>query len=262
MQQLDGRVAVVTGAARGMGRAMAERFAREGMRVVLADIDLERLAGTEAAIREAGGTAIAVPTDVTDAGQVQGLARRTLDEWGGVHVLCNNAGGGATRGAIWEISLDRWNWVMDLNFRGVLHGVHAFVPAMLERGEEGHIVNTASGVVLGTKPWQSPYNASKHAVTGLTETLHHELRRAGAPIGVSLLCPGFVLTREPASEAEAEQVRGAMRPEEVAEQVVGAVRSGEFYVLTHPEALRERARIRAEDILAGRDPTRSPGVLG
>ena len=261
MQQLDGRVAVVTGAARGMGRAMAERFAREGMRVVLADIDRERLADAEAAIRGAGGAAIAVPTDVTDAGEVQTLARRTLDEWGGVHVLCNNAGGGATRGAIWEIPLDRWNWVMDLNFRGVLHGVHAFVPAMLERGEEGHIVNTASGVVLGTKPWQSPYNASKHAVAGLTETLHHELHRAGAPIGVSLLCPGFVLTREPASEAEAEQVRGAMLPEEVAEQVVGAIRSGEFYVLTHPEALRERARIRAEDIAAGRDPTRSPGVL-
>ena len=261
MQQLKGRVAVVTGAARGIGRAMAERFCREGMRVVLADIDRERLSETESAIRGAGGAAMAVPTDMTDPEQVRSLARRTLDEWGGVHVLCNNAGGGATRGSIWEIGLDRWRWVMDLNFWGVLHGVHTFVPPMIESGEEGHIVNTASGVVLGTKPWQSPYNASKHAVTGLTETLHHELRRAGAPIGVSLLCPGFVLTREPASEAEAEQVRDAMLPEEVAEQVVGAIRSGEFYVLTHPEPLRERARIRAEDIAAGREPTRSPGVL-
>ena len=261
MQQLDGRVAVVTGAARGMGRAMAERFAREGMRVILADIDLDRLAETESAIRGAGGEVLAVPTDMTDATQVRALAQRTLDEWGGVHVLCNNAGGGATRGTIWEIPLERWSWVMDLNFWSVLHGVHTFVPSMIERGEEGHIVNTASGVVLGTKPWQSPYNASKHAVAGLTETLHHELRRVGAPIGVSLLCPGFVRTREPASEAEAEQMRGAMLPEEVAEQVVEAIRGGEFYVLTHPEALRERARIRAEDIAGGRDPTRSPGVL-
>lgn len=261
MQQLDGRVAVVTGAARGMGRAMAERFAREGMRVVLADIDRERLDETEAAIRGAGGAVIAVPTDMTDAGQVGALARRTRDEWGGAHVLCNNAGGGATRGAIWDIPLERWRWVMDLNFLSVLHGVHAFVPPMIERGEEGHIVNTASGVVLGTKPWQSPYNASKHAVVGLTETLHHELGKVGAPIRVSLLCPGFVRTREPESEAEAEQLRGAMLPDEVAEQVVAAIRGEEFYVLTHPEALRERAQVRTEDIVQGRDPTRAPGVL-
>jgi NAD(P)-dependent dehydrogenase (short-subunit alcohol dehydrogenase family) len=261
MQQLEGRVAVVTGAASGMGRAMAERFAQEGMRVVLADVDRERLDATEAAIRDAGGTALAVVTDVTSAVQVQALARRTLDEWGGVHVLCNNAGGGATRGAIWEIPLERWRWVMELNFWGVLHGVHAFVPAMLERGDEGHIVNTASGVVLGTKPWQSPYNASKHAVVGLTETLHHELLKAGAPIRVSLLCPGFVQTRTPGSEEEAEQLRGAMQPERVAAQVVAAIRGEQFYVLTHPEALRERARTRAEDIVRGRDPTRAPGVL-
>lgn len=259
MQQLDGRVAVVTGAARGMGRALAERFAREGMRVALADVDRERLDATEAAIREAGGTVFAVPTDMTDAEQVQALARRTYEEWGGVHVLCNNAGGGATRGAIWEIPLERWRWVMELNFSSVLHGVHSFVPRMIEGGEEGHVVNTASGVVLGTKPWQSPYNASKHAVVGLTETLHHELRKASAPIGVSLLCPGFVQTREPTTEAE--QLRGAMHPDEVAEQVVQAIRGEQFYVLTHPEALRERARVRAEDIVLGRDPTRAPGVL-
>lgn len=261
MQQLEGRVAVVTGAARGMGRALAERFAREGMRVALADVDRERLDATEAAIREAGGTVLAVPTDMTDAEQVQALARRTYEEWGGVHVLCNNAGGGATRGAIWEIPLERWRWVMELNFSSVLHGVHSFVPLMLEGSEEGHVVNTASGVVLGTKPWQSPYNASKHAVVGLTETLHHELQKAGAPIGVSLLCPGFVQTREPTTEAEAEQLRGAMHPDEVAEQVVQAIRGEQFYVLTHPEALRERARVRAEDIVLGRDPTRAPGVL-
>ncbi len=261
MQHLEGRVAVVTGAARGMGRAMAERFAREGMRVVLADIDRQRLDETEAAIRGSGGQVLAVATDMTDAQQVATLARRTEDEWGSVHLLCNNAGGGATRGAIWEIPLERWHWVMELNFWTVLHGVHAFVPAMIERSEEGHVVNTASGVVLGTKPWQSPYNASKHAVVGLTETLHHELGKVGAPIGVSLLCPGFVQTREPTSDDEAEQLRGAMQPDEVAEQVVAAVRGGEFYVLTHPEALRERARVRAEDIDQGRTPTRSPGVL-
>jgi NAD(P)-dependent dehydrogenase (short-subunit alcohol dehydrogenase family) len=261
MQQLDGRVAVVTGAARGMGRALAERFAREGMRVVLADVDRERLGETESAIREAGGTVLAMPTDMTDAEQVQALARRTYEEWGGVHVLCNNAGGGATRGAIWEIPLERWRWVMELNFSSVLHGVHTFIPLMLESGEQGHVVNTASGVVLGSKPWQSPYNASKHAVVGLTETLHHELRKAGAPIGVSLLCPGFVQTREPTSEAEAEQLRGAIQPDEVAEQVIQAIRGEEFYVLTHHDALRERARVRAEDIVMGRDPTRAPGVL-
>ena len=261
MQQLEGRVAVVTGAARGMGRAMAERFALEGMRVVLADIDLKRLDTTEAAIRDAGGTVLSVPTDMTSADQVASLAKRTFDEWGGVHVLCNNAGGGATRGAIWEIPLERWRWVMELNFASVLHGVHSFVPTMIEDGEEGHIVNTASGVVMGSKPWQSPYNASKHAVVGLTETLHHELLKTDAPIHVSLLCPGFVQTRDATSEAEAEQLRSAMQPDQVAEQVVQAIRDEEFYILTHPAALRERTRVRTEDIMLGRDPTRAPGVL-
>lgn len=275
MKEFGGRVAVVTGAASGIGRALAERLAAERMRVVLADVDEKTLAAAERALRERGAETLSVPTDVSRPGDVEALAQSTLDAFGGVHVVCNNAGVAGEFGPVWEQPLEAWEWVLGVNLWGVIHGIRSFVPIMLEAGEEGHVVNTASMAGLVSVPMVSVYHATKHAVVTLSESLHYELTASGARVGASVLCPGFVRTaiidapRNRPAELEGAQrtpehgaaVREAYRracaegldPGQVADLVLDAIREGRFWVFPHPEAL-EAFGARADAIRAQRNP--------
>ncbi len=264
---------MVTGGGSGIGRAMAEAFAAEGMRVVLADVERGALEEAAAGLRAAGATVLAVPTDVSQAEQVQALADRAVAEFGRVDVACNNAGV-ALSGATWEHSLADWEWLLGVNLWGVVHGVRTFVPLMLRQGGEGHIVNTGSVAGLTSGPFMSIYNVSKHAVVTLSETLHKELALLGTQVKVSVLCPGFVNTRildaernRPAAlrnatpterhptfqEMAPTAIAAGLAPAEVAARVVDAVKTERFYILTHPE-FAPRVRERMEEVLAGRNP--------
>ncbi len=276
MRAFAGRVAVVTGAASGMGRAFARRFAEEGMRVVLADVEREALDRTVAELRAQGHQVTGVPTDVMSRASVQDLARATLDVYGKVHLVCNNAGvEGYLDGAIWEATERDWRWTMGVNFWGVVHGVETFLPILLAQGEEGHVVNTASmtAVVRAT----NMYAITKQAVLAYSETVYGHLRERGARVGISVLCPGIVATQlflgsrnrprelrneqEPPGAAEGAELRrrmhqrlaAGMPPAEVAEILVRAVREERFYVLTDHE-WDESIRRRTEDVLRGRNP--------
>lgn len=253
MKELRGRVAVVTGAASGIGRALAARFAAEGMRVMLADVEesaLSRVAGDLAA---AGADVAVAVTDVASRQDVAVLAARTVDTFGAAHVVCNNAGVDSG-GAFAEIPQEVWEWVFAVNFWGVVHGCSAFLPLLREQ-REGHLVNVASHAALtGYFPAGTLYVASKFAVLGLSENLYHELKAAAEPIGVSVLCPSFVRTNLPLSErnrpsgvpsmagseawqahVRANRVRAAqgLEPDVVAGLVVDAIRHDRFYVLPH-----------------------------
>jgi NAD(P)-dependent dehydrogenase (short-subunit alcohol dehydrogenase family) len=278
MRELRGKVAVVTGAASGIGRALAERFASEGMRVALADVDAAALAETERALRESGAEARAIPTDVTRADAVSALAERTLDAFGGVHVVCNNAGV-FSAGPSWQAPLSDYEFVLGVNVWGVIHGIRTFVPILLERGEEGHVVNTASMAALTSMPLTGAYTMSKHAVLALSETLYHELKARGAKVGVSALCPEAIATgighservRPPhlhrkTGEADGPEfalVENAIRttiakglpPARIADRVVAAIREDRFYVLPEEDAWLDACRVRLEDIRLRRNPT-------
>ena len=194
MKEFKDKVAVITGAASGIGRALADRCAREGIRVVLADVEAPALAQAEAELREAGADVLAVLTDVSKTGDVEALARKTLDAYGAVHLLCNNAGVG-TGSTAWESTLYDWEWVLGVNMWGVLHGIRTFLPIMLDQGAEGHIVNTSSIAGLISYAADAPYHLTKHAIVALSEKLYYDLAYRGARIGVSVLCPGMVDTR-------------------------------------------------------------------
>jgi len=279
MDDLIGRVAVVTGAASGIGNALARRFAAQGMKVVLADIGEAALAEAEHALREGGADALAVVTDVSDAGSVDALAQKTIEHFGAVHVVCNNAGvGGADGSPAWQLPLSEWEWVLGVNFYGVLHGMRSFLPMMVE-AREGHMVNTASFAGLRPTPTLAPYAASKHAVVALTETAFHELRAMQSPVGISVLCPAPVATNIADSYRNRPERFGGgavpdkeqqelvdflravlaqgLRPEEVAAHVLDGIRENRFWILTHEET-RRVVRERAEIIAAGRDPV--PGM--
>ncbi|MEO6492320.1 MAG: SDR family NAD(P)-dependent oxidoreductase, partial [Ilumatobacteraceae bacterium] len=192
MESLQGKVAVVTGAGSGIGKAMAERFVAEGMQVVLADLDEIRLRSVEAQLTESGGDVFPVAVDTALEESVQALAQKALDRYGAAHVLCNNAGVVGT-GDPWTGPMSVWEWVVGINLYGVIHGIRAFLPIMTEQGE-GHIVNTASMAGLVAMPGAAPYNVTKHGVVALSEGLFIELKSAGSPVSVSVLCPGFVRT--------------------------------------------------------------------
>ena len=194
MQSFEGKVAVVTGGASGLGLAMAHRFADAGMNIVLADIEAEPLAMAEAAIAAKGVEVLPLRTDVAKAEEIEALADAAYERFGAVHVLCNNAGVGGAPGAMWELSRADWEWTIDVDLWSVVDGVRSFVPRMIESGEESHVVNTASiaGMVSGAVG--GPYTVAKFGVVALSEQLHYELGRAGHDIGVSVLCPGFVNT--------------------------------------------------------------------
>ena len=276
MDQFENKVAVITGGGSGFGREFALKGAALGMKLVLADVDVKGLAETVEMVRKLGAEALGVPTDVSDAEQVDALARATLDTFGGVHLLFNNAGVG-TGGFVWESSANDWAWVFGVNVMGVANGVRAFTPLMLEQNEPAHIVNTASVAGFLASPAMGVYNASKHAVVALTETLYHDLAIVGGPVGCSLLCPAFV----PTGIAQAERSRpeglrndspltvsqqmadrqltkavesGRVSAKDVAEMTFDAVREQRFYVLTHPKILAS-VQLRFDDILGLRNPT-------
>ena len=200
MDEFNGKVAVVTGAASGIGLALAHRFAREGMRVVLADVERVplNLAAEEIAGVVGADAVLAVPTDVRDEQAVEALAAAAFDHFGAAHVVCNNAGIGVG-GLAWTVPADRWRWIVEVNLLSVAHGIRAFVPRMIEQGA-GHVVNTASAAGILTGPGMSPYYATKHAVVALSESLHFDLGIVGAPVGVSVLCPEWVRTNIADSE--------------------------------------------------------------
>ncbi len=279
LADLAGKVAVVTGGADGIGRAIAEHAAQAGMRVVLADVDRARLAATVADLERTGAAVLACPTDVSRAGEVEALAEATYARFGACNLLVNNAGVALGK-PVWETTLADWEWVLGVNLFGVIHGVRAFVPRMLASGEPGHVVNTASIAGLISPPGLGPYNVSKHGVVTLSESLHGDLAARGAPIGVSVLCPAWVRTRIAESERnrpEAERtdvaridgaaarvgaavvkaVEAGIPAADVARATLDAVKAGTFYILTHPHT-KKAVQIRAEDIVTGRPPTVLP----
>jgi NAD(P)-dependent dehydrogenase (short-subunit alcohol dehydrogenase family) len=254
MTELGGGVAVVTGGASGIGRAMAERFARERAKVVVADIDARALAAVVDSIKARGGEALGVPTDVTDLSSVQALAAAAFEAFGKVSVLCNNAGV-ALWGGLESATHRDWQWVLGVNLWGVIHGVEAFVPRMIASKEPGHIVNTASMAGLVATRGLGVYNTSKYAVVGLSETLAKDLRPY--QIGVSVLCPMGVatqiresarnrpanLTNDAPSAVEPVELMGrTLAPAVVAEMVLSAIRANRLYVITHEEGLEALRR--------------------
>ena len=275
MKTLKGQVAVVTGGAGGLGRAMAMHFAREGMHVALADIDQASLDVTAAELRALGVEAIGIRTDVSKAPEVDALAARVVAELGGVHVVCNNAGI-SPLGAAWENTLADWEWMLGVNLWGVIHGVRAFTPLLLAQ-DEGHIVNTASVAGLINPPGSAMYNVTKHAVVALTETLFHDLAGRKSKVGCSVLCPAYVPTgiadsersrpaalANPGATKSAEQqaredmlkkaVRsGRLSADDIGAAVLAAVKEERFYILTHPR-IKGAIQARMEDILEGRSP--------
>jgi NAD(P)-dependent dehydrogenase (short-subunit alcohol dehydrogenase family) len=281
MKELKGKVAVVTGAASGIGRALAERFARAGMKVVLADVEEGALGEARDAIAKAGAEVLAVRADVSKVEQVDALARRTFDAFGTAHLVCNNAGIGAG-GMMWDVPAADWAWILGVNLMGVVNGIRAFVPRMIEQGE-GHVVNTASVAGLITAPGMGPYCATKHAVVAMSECLHHDLTlAAGGKVKVSVLCPGWVKTRiadsarnrpadapgpnRPLTQQE-EMIQGMIRtavdtgipPEVVADKVHQAVIEDRFYILTHSK-MKPEIETRMRGILDEATPQlRIPG---
>lgn len=280
MKQLTGQVAVVTGAAGGIGLAMARSFAQQGMKLVLADIEAASLQSALAELRASGTQAIAVQTDVSSEAQIKTLADAAYAEYGAVHVLCNNAGVAtpALRTLAWDTPLTDWEWIHRVNFMGVLYGVREFVPRMLAGGAQGHVVNTAS--VAGLVTGSNPYFVYKHAVSCFTEGLYKDLKSVGANVSASVLCPGLIRTRimeaernRPAEwgpatdltalpgniQAMAANFRTALEagfePAQVADAVLDAIRNDRYYVIPAQQGLLDLVDLRMQDIQARRNPT-------
>ncbi|HWM85284.1 MAG TPA: SDR family NAD(P)-dependent oxidoreductase [Kofleriaceae bacterium] len=278
MKQLDGKVAVVTGGASGIGLAMARRFAAERMKLVLLDIEEPALAAAESALRADGATVLAIRTDVARSAELEAAAEKARAAFGTLHVICNNAGVGGVGGPMWTLSEADWEWTLSVNLWGVIHGIRIFLGPLLASGEEGHIVNTASMAGLTATPFMGAYTATKHAVVSISEVLAKELELTGARVGVSVLCPGFVRTQIASSErnrpdaqpapaiagpgavlgqAIHQLVESGQPPEAIAERVVSAIREPRFYVLTHPE-MKPAIEHRMRDILEERPPGIDP----
>ena len=277
MKEFKGKVAVVTGAASGIGKGFAERCLKEGMNVVLADVEERALMHTAEEMAAAGGTVIPVVTDVSSKEAIEALAQKTMETYGGVHILFNNAGV-ASFATTWESTLADWEWVLGVNLWGVIYGVRTFVPLMLAQQEPCHIINTASIAGLTAGPMLAPYHVSKHGVVALSESLYQELRQGGTQINVSVLCPYWVNTKihesarnRPtglANESGAARLGGdgemqaaiaaaiesGMSTDDVADQIFKAIVDEQLYILTHPET-KPWVEERMNNIISGRNPT-------
>ncbi len=265
MDDLNGKVAFVTGGASGIGLALARAFAEQGARVALADIEIEALKKAEGDLLAAGAEVVGVQCDVSDYGSVEAAADRAIEAFGKVHILCNNAGV-APSGAMDEMAPNDWKWCLGVNLMGVVHGIRVLVPRIKEQGEGGHVVNTASVAGLVALPTLGAYTATKYAVVGISETLRGELAPLG--IGVSVVCPSFVKTRLHEGHRNRPQELGpgpeepdafmtqmlavATEPEVIAERVVRGIRRGDFYILPHPD-FKAGFEVRANEILAAFD---------
>jgi NAD(P)-dependent dehydrogenase (short-subunit alcohol dehydrogenase family) len=275
MKEFIGKVAVITGAANGIGRAIAERCVGEGMKVVLADVDEVGLAKAETELKTAGGTVLGVRTDVSKRSDVELLARRALDAFGQVHLLFNNAGVGAG-GAPWEATWNDWEWVIGVNLWGVIHGVKVFTPLMLAQNTECHIVNTSSAAGLVVGGSSAPYAVTKHGVVALSESLYLSLQQRNSLVKVSVLCPGLVRTNianaernrpaelrnEPVAMTPQMQaglaafkaaIDASMPPTQVADVVFDSIKEEQFYILPHPE-WTEVIRLRTDKLLRMENP--------
>ncbi len=278
MHDFKGKTAVITGAASGIGLALAYNCVTREMNVVMADVNSERLEQAAGHLRKAGADVLAITTDTSKADQVEALAQAAYDKFGSVQLLLNNAGVGAGL-SLWEDTRKDLEWAIGVNLWGVINGVRSFVPRMLAQDDECHIVNTSSVAGLLTFHPSASYQLSKHAVVGLSEQLYHDLKFRGARIGVSVLCPGFVATGimdsaqnrpadlkndgpEPVMPSEQQamleffrkMVEMGLKPEDVAETVMQAVEQDKFYILTHPE-ITPAIETRMSDIISGANPT-------
>ncbi|MBC3833321.1 SDR family NAD(P)-dependent oxidoreductase [Undibacterium amnicola] len=279
MQELKAKVAVITGAAEGIGKAIAVAAAAEGMRLVLADISDTLLNNTVQELRQTGAEVIGVVTDVAKESDIQTLADQAYAQFGQVHLLVNNAGVAFAKSA-WETTAKDWEWIMGINLYGITHALRIFIPRMLASNEPCHIVNTASVAGLIAEPALAAYNVSKFGVVALSESLHHDLSLRKSTIGVSVLCPSWVKTRITDAErhrktedriqtdqlekvslktgaAIHKAVEAGISPQQVADDVIAAIKTNTFYILTHPET-KAAVSIRCEDILQGRPPTLLP----
>ncbi len=273
MKEFREKVAVITGAASGIGRAIAERCIREGMKTVLADIEASPLLQAEHELQAEGTAVLAIRTDVSKADEVAALARITLEAFGAVHLLFNNAGVGAGY-TVWQSTLADWQWVLGVNLWGVINGVREFVPIMLAQDTECHIVNTASAAGILPYHPSAPYQVSKHAVVALSVNLYFSLAQSGSKIKISVLCPGWVKTRimessrnrppelqdglalsddNPIVKGMYAAVEAGISAHQVAEQVFTAIQAEQFYILTHPE-YNPMVQRRMEDIVSQRNP--------
>ena len=275
MKLEPGQVAVVTGGANGIGFALCEQFAKAGLHVVMSDVDDDSLTVSAGRLADAPGRVLPVRTDVTSPEDVGRLAERTLAEFGRVDIVCNNAGTVGKNMPMWEFERVEWEWIMAVDFWGVIHGISAFVPHLVARGR-GHVVNTASMAALTTVALNGPYNAAKHAVLSLSETLAADLRTQGVDVGVTVVCPGPTRTRlmtegprERPERYRPKADRGVapqrnpntftgstdhlLEPDGLARQILDAIESGQFLLAPHPGSLpRVQARVRPliDDLIA------------
>jgi NAD(P)-dependent dehydrogenase (short-subunit alcohol dehydrogenase family) len=284
MKEFKGKVAVITGAASGIGYGLAERCAKEGMKVVLAGINENTLKKAEKDIKKTGATTLVVKTDVSKEDDVKALAQKTVDAFGAVHLLFNNAGVGISS-TVWESTLADWEWILGVNLWGVIYGIHFFVPIMLKQDTESYIVNTASIGGLVTSAPSANYCVSKHGVVALSETLYREFEQRGCNIGVSVLCPGTIRSNilesernrpiklrnkpgegvdmtDPNNQASIRFLKqlneNGMPPQQVADIVFNAIKEKKFYILPNAEIFKPMIQTRMEDILQERNPTNVP----
>lgn len=282
MNDFDRKTAVVTGAANGIGLELAKVFAGQGMNVVLADIEQSKLSAAVDAVKALGAQAIGVLTDVGSGESVAALCRASVDRFGSVQVLCNNAGV-YTGGHLWEQTEDDYEWLMRVNQWGIIHGLRCFVPQMISQGDECHIVNTASMAALCTLPFAGVYHMTKHAALALSECLFHELAMTAPQISVSCLCPELVntgiadssrnrptdLAQENVTEmhkmsmtAIADATAGSLPPRVLADRVLQAIKDKVFYILPPGDnPWRVTANTRLEDIRLVRNPTFAPPAI-